>query len=89
MQAVSDPGQHPETAAACGRLRSEYVVQVQGRVRMRKDPNPRIPSGYLEMAVTRVNVLNVISRPLPFLPSEDGQLGEETRLRHRILDLRC
>ena len=40
------------------------------------------------MAVTQVDVLNVLGKPLPFLPGEDGQIGEETRLRHRILDLR-
>ena len=85
---VSQPDEHREAAAACGRLRSEFVVQIKGTVRKRKDPNPRIPSGHLELAVTEVDVLNTLSKQLPFLPSEEEKLGEETRLRHRVLDLR-
>ncbi len=89
FQVVSQPDAHPEAAADCGRLRSEFVVRVSGKVRRRKDPNPRIPSGNLELAVTSVDLLNVLSKQIPFLPSEDEKLSEETRLRHRILDLRC
>lgn len=89
MQVVSQPDEFPEAAAECQRLRAEYVVQVEGRVRLRKDPNPRIPTGKLELEVENVKLLNAVSRKLPFLPAdEDGALGEETRLRHRVLDLR-
>jgi len=50
-QVVSQPDDFPEAAAECRRLRSEYVVQVQGLIRLRKDPNPRMASGNLELAV--------------------------------------
>lgn len=89
LQVVSQPDEHPQAAAECGKLRSEYVVQIKGKVRKRKDPNPRIPSGDLELAVTDVRLLNALGRQIPFLPSEEEKLSEETRLRHRILDLRC
>ena len=71
------------------KLRSEYVVRIQGSIRARKDPNKKIETGMVELVVDTVTVLNSINVKLPFLPSEAGaQLSEEVRLRHRVLDLR-
>ena len=88
MQIISQPEEFPEAAAACQRLRNEYVVCVEGTVRLRKDPNPRIPSGKLELAASAVTVLNAVSQKLPFLPGDDALPREETRLRNRVIDLR-
>lgn len=86
---VSQPDEFPAAAAACQRLRPEYVVRVEGTVRLRKDPNLRIPTGKLEVAVESVTLLNAVTRKLPFLPADDdAPPGEETRLRNRVLDLR-
>ena len=88
-QIVSEPEEHPSAADACQRLRNEYVVRIDGTVRLRKDPNPRMPTGNLEVAVEAVTILNTVTRKLPFLPADDDATpGEETRLRHRVLDLR-
>ncbi|MDR1427299.1 MAG: aspartate--tRNA ligase [Bifidobacteriaceae bacterium] len=70
-------------------LRSEYVVQVTGRVRRRPEgnENPALPSGEVEVLASDVIILNP-SGPLPFQIDDHIEVGEETRLRYRYLDLR-
>ncbi len=70
-------------------LRSEYVIQVTGEVRMRPEgsANPNLPSGEVEVDVKDVVVLNE-SAPVPFPIDEHVTVGEEARLKHRYLDLR-
>lgn len=45
LQAVSVPGEHLEAHARAERLRQEYVVRIDGELRLRKDPNPKMPTG--------------------------------------------
>lgn len=73
-------------------LRSEYCVKVTGVVEPRPEgsENPNLPSGDIEVNVTDLEVLNK-SAALPFQvddPSASGEVGEETRLKYRYLDLR-
>ncbi|MGD7001172.1 aspartate--tRNA ligase [Corynebacterium halotolerans] len=73
-------------------LRSEYVLQVTGVVEARPEgsENPNLPSGDIEVNVTELTVLNE-SAALPFQlddVSSAGEVGEETRLKYRYLDLR-
>ncbi|MCG7242439.1 aspartate--tRNA ligase [Corynebacterium sp. ACRPS] len=73
-------------------LRSEYCVKVTGVVEPRPEDseNPNLPSGDIEVNVTDLEVLNK-SAALPFQvddPSASGEVGEETRLKYRYLDLR-
>jgi aspartyl-tRNA synthetase len=71
------------------RLRSEFVVGVQGRVE-RRDPetiNAKLPTGEVEVRAAGLTLLNEAKTP-PFLISDDQQVSEETRLRYRYLDLR-
>lgn len=73
-------------------LRSEYCVKVTGVVEPRPEgsENPNLPSGDIEVNVTDLEVLNK-SSALPFQvddPSASGEVGEETRLKYRYLDLR-
>ncbi len=71
------------------KIRSEYVVRIEGNIRARKDPNKKIPTGMVELEADAVTILNAVSSKLPFLPAEDSiQLSEEVRLKHRVLDLR-
>jgi len=71
------------------RIRSEFVVRIEGNIRARKDPNKKIPTGMVELEADSVTILNAVSSKLPFLPAEDSiQLSEEVRLKHRVLDLR-
>jgi len=70
-------------------LRSEFVIQVTGRVRLRPEgsANPNLPSGEVEVVADEVTVLNEAA-PLPFPIDEYVTVGEETRLKYRYLDLR-
>ena len=70
-------------------LRAEYVIRVDGEVRLR-DPelvNPKIPTGEIEVFIRELEVLGKAEElPLPVFGDQD--YPEETRLRYRFLDLR-
>ncbi|GBF87954.1 aspartyl-tRNA synthetase [Raphidocelis subcapitata] len=91
LQVVAEPQTHPEAARIAARLRPEYVVAISGTLRVRKDPNPKLPTGGVELLATSVKVLNGVGRLLPF-PVSEAEEGEppreELRLKHRVLDLR-
>lgn len=92
-QTVFDPSDLPkdvfEQASA---LRSECVVCVSGKVRLRPEgrTNPKILTGQVEVAVSELQVLNVAD-VLPFPvddPEAAAKVNEELRLKYRYLDLR-
>ena len=87
VQVVFDPDRVDQFAIAES-VRSEYVLQVLGRVRMRPEGtlNPDLPTGAIELLGLEITVLNSAD-PLPF-PIEDPDTGEALRLRYRYLDLR-
>ena len=87
-QVVVDPDT-AEAFATADRARSEYVLRIQGRVRLRPDgtQNPGMPTGLIEVLAKEVEVLNTAATP-PFQLDEHGKVGEEVRLKHRYIDLR-
>ncbi len=70
-------------------LRSEYVLQVTGNVRLRPNDtaNQALPTGAIEIDVAEVTILST-SDPLPFPLDDRTEVDEVLRLRHRYLDLR-
>jgi len=86
-QVVCDPDRQ-EAFRIAERVRSEYVLRVTGKVRRRPagTVNPELPTGEVEVLAHEVEILNP-SAPPPFQIDEEN-LAEETRLQHRILDLR-
>jgi aspartyl-tRNA synthetase len=86
-QVVCDPDRKDAFQIA-ERVRSEYVLRVTGKVRRRPagTVNPDLPTGEVEVLAHEVEILNA-STPPPFQMDEDN-LAEETRLHHRVLDLR-
>jgi aspartyl-tRNA synthetase len=86
-QVVCDPDAQAAFRTA-ERVRSEYVLKVTGKVRRRPAGtiNPDLPTGEVEVLAHEVEILNP-SAPPPFQLDED-KLAEDTRLEHRILDLR-
>ena len=86
LQVVFDPDD-PQLFSEAERLRSEFVIQVKGLVRDRPagTVNTNLASGKVELLARQLTVLNR-SEPLPF--QLDEQVGEETRLRYRYIDLR-
>jgi len=88
VQAVIAPEQQTAFKTAES-LRSEFVVQIRGRVRRRPagTVNAHIPTGEVEIDARDIKILNR-SEMLPFPIDEYHDVGEETRLRYRYLDLR-
>ena len=71
------------------RLRNEYCVAVTGTVRLRPqgNENDHLATGAIEVVVSDFGILSECA-PLPFPIDEHVEVGEETRLRYRYLDLR-
>src|SRR5262245_44589226 len=71
------------------RLRSEFVIAVSGQVEHRSPDtvNPKITTGAIEVAAADIRLLNEAKTP-PFPIADDTPVSEDTRLKHRYLDLR-
>ncbi len=71
------------------RLRNEFCVAVTGAVALRPagNDNPDLPTGAVEVLADELTVLSE-SAPLPFQIDDHVEVGEETRLKYRYLDLR-
>lgn len=80
-----------EILAASGAhdLRNEYCIKIIGEVARRPEgnANPDLPTGEIEVVTAEFEVLNAAA-PLPFQIDERVNVGEETRLKYRYLDLR-
>ena len=70
-------------------LRLETVVTVTGTVVARAPAavNPKLATGEVELAVEDVSTLS-LAEALPIQVNTDAEYPEDTRLRHRFLDLR-
>ena len=79
----------PDRVDEAGRLRSEFVVAVRGKVAQRPQgtSNSALSTGDIEVNVTEFALLNP-SRTPPFEIEDDTQANEDLRLRYRYLDLR-
>lgn len=73
-----------ETLRGLGR---EWVIHAEGTLRRRESPNPKLPTGEVELVVEKLTVLNQSETP-PFLIEDETDGQEELRLRYRYLDLR-
>ena len=92
VQITVDPDLGAEAFAVAEHLRSETVLQVNGRVRARpaESINERLATGHIEVLASTITVLNAVKGTLPFPVSvhDEENTREELRLRHRYLDLR-
>jgi len=88
VQVVFDPDAGDFFAQA-DRVRSEYVLQLTGKVRARSDAtvNPNMATGEIEVYGTQLEILNTAATP-PFQMDEHITVGEDVRLKHRYMDLR-
>ncbi|HAU07872.1 MAG: hypothetical protein A2568_03750 [Candidatus Yanofskybacteria bacterium RIFOXYD1_FULL_44_17] len=72
------------------KLRSEWVIRVKGKVNARPEKmiNPDIETGNVEFEPTELEVLNESLTP-PFAIDTNGlEIGEDSRMKYRYLDLR-
>lgn len=89
VQVVIDPDT-PEAFATADKSRSEYVLKITGRVRQRYagTENANMPSGQIEVLGKEIEILAQSETP-PFPLNDDfSNVGEETRLKFRFLDMR-
>ncbi len=86
-QVVFNPDRK-EAFASAEKIRNEFVLRVQGKVRRRPEGtvNPDLRSGEVEVVVSEVEILNPSATP-PF-QLDDENLSETVRLENRVLDLR-
>ena len=89
LQVVFNPENAPAAHKAAEYLRSEWVVQVRGEVRRRKEgaDNPDLPTGEVELVAAVLTVLSRSDTP-PFEVDDRTNASEDVRIRYRYLDLR-
>lgn len=68
-------------------VRNEYVLQVKGKVVERKDKNPKLATGEIEVVVREVKIVNT-AITTPMIIADETDALEDTRLKYRYLDLR-
>ena len=87
LQVVFDPDDDAMFSAA-ETLRNEYVIQVEGRLRLRPEGthNPEMITGEVELLAHKLTVLNASETP-PF-QLDDEDVHDDNRLKYRYIDLR-
>ncbi|MFQ6553951.1 aspartate--tRNA ligase [Aestuariibius insulae] len=86
-QLICDPDS--PVFAEVEKVRSEWCIRIDGEVKARDESliNSKIPTGEIEVFVRDIEVLGR-AEELPLMVFGDQEYPEETRLRHRYLDLR-
>ncbi len=88
-QVICDPERSPEAHRIASELRSEYVVQVKGKVvnRLAGTENSHLSTGGIEITAEQISTLNP-ARTTPFPINDAIAVDEALRLKYRYLDLR-
>lgn len=68
-------------------VRNEYVLSVSGTVLQRKDANPDLKTGEIEVKVEKFEIINK-AKTTPLIIADETDALEDTRLQYRYLDLR-
>lgn len=78
-----------EAHALADKVRSEYVIEVEGTVILRTEDqiNPNVPNGKIEVEATKLVVINT-AKTTPFQIEDRTDVSEDLRLKYRYLDLR-
>jgi aspartyl-tRNA synthetase len=89
VQVVFNPDTSKEALALAESIRSEYVIEIIGKVvgRAPNAVNEKLKTGHVEVLAEKVYVINKAKTP-PFIISDDTEASEEVRLKYRYLDLR-
>jgi aspartyl-tRNA synthetase len=89
VQVVANPETAPDAHTQVVDVRSEWVLQIEGTVRMRPEgmQNPELPTGEVEVEIQSIRILNPARTP-PFSINEESEVDEHVRLKYRYLDLR-
>lgn len=87
-QVVFDPDTEASFVSA-ETVRSEFVLEVRGKVRLRPEGtiNGDMPTGKIEVLGKELTILNAAKTP-PMQLDEYADVGEDVRLHYRYIDLR-
>ncbi|HJV90296.1 MAG TPA: aspartate--tRNA ligase [Holophagaceae bacterium] len=70
-------------------VRSEFVLGAEGVVVERESKNPNLPTGAVEVKLTKLLIFNTAATPPIPVEDHEGQgANEDLRLKYRFLDLR-
>ena len=86
-QVVFDESLSEEEFKKAEKIRSEFVLAVKGKVRMRESVNKEIPTGEVEVIVEEFKILDESETP-PIYIKDNDNVSETMRLKYRYLDLR-
>lgn len=89
VQMVALPN-HAEAHAAASQVRPEWVLRVTGKVNQRPEKMVKADemNGSIEIEILAIEVLNQATTPPIPLDTPGHEIGEESRLKYRYLDLR-
>ncbi len=86
-QLAFDEQQNATLSAEVKKLGREFVIQVDGEVIERSSKNPKMDTGDIEIAVSKLTILNKSEVP-PFTIEDNTDGGDDIRMKYRYLDLR-
>jgi aspartyl-tRNA synthetase len=88
-QAIFHEDVDPAVHKRAEEVRAEYVIAVEGVVKLRapETVNPNMPTGEIEVVASKIWILNE-SRTPPFPMEEHVEVSEDVRLKYRYVDLR-
>lgn len=89
LQVVFFAGRDEALFRRAEELRSEFVVSITGTVKERgeKQQNPDLPTGMVELAAEKLEILNTSEVP-PFEIDKAAEISEDLRMTYRYLDMR-
>jgi aspartyl-tRNA synthetase len=89
-QLVFDPKISQDLLDKASKLRSEWVVTVEGKVQKRNDEqiNSKILTGEIEIEAHSLDILSTSKNPPFSVSDETVEVNEELRLKYRFLDIR-
>jgi aspartyl-tRNA synthetase len=88
-QIVFEPDINKDSYEQAKKLRSEFVISVEGKVRERPDDaiNKDLETGKIDVLADHLIILNEAETP-PFAIKDETDAFEDLRLKYRYLDLR-
>lgn len=90
VQIVINPEVSEEALKIAEKIRSEYVLDIEGIVvgRTEGTVNPILATGKIEVKVERVTIINAAKNPPFLIEDKSEEVSEDVRLKYRYLDLR-
>ena len=68
-------------------VRNEYVIEVEGVVSLKDNPNPKLETGEIEVLANSCKILSQ-AKTTPMIIADETDALEDLRLKYRYLDIR-